>query len=292
MRLALVDAARVAHPLRDGMRLGAEEAADIRVEGGADHHATIRVRGEETFIEPVGPVSVGGLPVRAGALRLLHDGDHVVLGEIGLECTRIDTELPPNLDTVEIALRAGDRALQRLRWAVAVVEGEPRGAAISLETGRVYRIGRGDDADLRLDDPTASRVHLELKLEGGQLLLRDPGKTTGVVVGDGRLDAGRWAAWPLGLHVGLGRSALACRPPTDQSEAIAREVKRLAPVEEPVEAAAPAPEPPKVDPPAAPPIKATPTVPREPRRPSAWLVPAGITAVVLVLFALLYWILS
>ena len=130
MRLALLDAARVAHPLSDGARVGAEKAADVGVEGAADHHATIRVRGVETFIEPVGPVSVGGLPVRSGAPRLPHEGDRVALGAIELVCARVDTELPPNLDTVEIALRAGDRALQRIRWAVAVVEGEPRGAAI------------------------------------------------------------------------------------------------------------------------------------------------------------------
>lgn len=293
MRLALLDPARVAHALREGLRVGAGEGAEVRVEGEgiAEHHATIRIRGDETFIEAVGPLSVGSLPVRLGALRLLRDGDRIALGAVDLECARLDTELPPHLDTVEIALRAGDRALQRAHWIVALVEGEPASAAITLEPGRTYRIGRGDEADLRVDDPTASRVHLELKLERGQLLLRDPGKTTGIVVGDGRLDPGRWAAWPTGAHVGLGRSALACRPPSDQAKAIEREVRRLVPSEDPVEAPPPAAEDPKMDPPRAPSVGAMP--PRTvARRASNWLVPAGIGVVVLVGLALIYWILS
>ncbi len=49
----------------------------------------------------------------------------------------------------------------------------------------VTTIGRGPDADLRLDDPGVSRLHAELRVSGGAATMTDLGSTNGIVV-DGR----------------------------------------------------------------------------------------------------------
>jgi len=51
-------------------------------------------------------------------------------------------------------------------------------------THAVTVIGRGVDADLRLNDPGVSRRHAELRLEGEAIVLVDTGSTNGVRVND------------------------------------------------------------------------------------------------------------
>ncbi len=50
------------------------------------------------------------------------------------------------------------------------------------------RIGRGDDTDLRIDDPGISRHHAELRRSGGDVTIVDLGSTNGVVVDGQRVD--------------------------------------------------------------------------------------------------------
>ena len=51
-------------------------------------------------------------------------------------------------------------------------------------THAVTVVGRGVDADLRLNDPGVSRRHAELRLEGEAIVLVDTGSTNGVRVND------------------------------------------------------------------------------------------------------------
>src|SRR4051794_7606995 len=51
-------------------------------------------------------------------------------------------------------------------------------------THAVTVIGRGVDADLRLNDPGVSRRHAELRLEGEAIVLVDTGSTNGVRVNE------------------------------------------------------------------------------------------------------------
>lgn len=55
----------------------------------------------------------------------------------------------------------------------------------------VTRIGRGADADLRIDDPGISRHHAELRRSGGDVTIVDLGSTNGVVVDGARVDGHR-----------------------------------------------------------------------------------------------------
>jgi len=51
-------------------------------------------------------------------------------------------------------------------------------------THAVTVVGRGVDADLRLNDPGVSRRHAELRLEGDAIVLVDTGSTNGVRVNE------------------------------------------------------------------------------------------------------------
>lgn len=85
--------------------------------------------------------------------------------------------------TVEIVSEA------RVDHDVAPAAGPPAGSAPRLEgtqgtftlTKAVTRIGRGADADVRIDDPGVSRHHAEVRI-GGDIILRDLGSTNGTYV--------------------------------------------------------------------------------------------------------------
>jgi pSer/pThr/pTyr-binding forkhead associated (FHA) protein len=50
-------------------------------------------------------------------------------------------------------------------------------------------IGRGRDADVRLDDPNISRTHVQFRVEGGDWVVADMGSTNGSRLNGGALNA-------------------------------------------------------------------------------------------------------
>jgi len=66
-------------------------------------------------------------------------------------------------------------------------------------------IGRGTDADLRIDDPGISRHHAELRHSGGDVVVADLGSTNGVVVDGDRVERARLRD---GAHVVLGTTTM------------------------------------------------------------------------------------
>jgi pSer/pThr/pTyr-binding forkhead associated (FHA) protein len=50
-----------------------------------------------------------------------------------------------------------------------------------------FRIGRGEGADLRIDDVKASRMHASIERQGGGIVLRDLGSSNGLHTADGRV---------------------------------------------------------------------------------------------------------
>lgn len=73
---------------------------------------------------------------------------------------------------------------------VAPAAGAAGGSAPRLEgaagtfalTKAVTNIGRGMDADIRIDDPGVSRHHAELRIAGPEVIIRDLGSTNGTYV--------------------------------------------------------------------------------------------------------------
>lgn len=72
---------------------------------------------------------------------------------------------------------------------LVVVDGPSRGARVAVSEG-IARVGTARGNDLRLSDPTVSRVHCELRLRAGSIAIRDCGSTNGTFVEGVRLREG------------------------------------------------------------------------------------------------------
>lgn len=112
--------------------------------------------------------------------------------------------------------------------AVAGVDAEPatpseiRHAALVVEVNGVRHplnppgltIGRGTDADLRINDPGVSRVHARIVVTGNgpqqQLSIEDLGSTNGIVVDGQRV---RQSALAAGSRIEIGSTRLAITSP-------------------------------------------------------------------------------
>jgi pSer/pThr/pTyr-binding forkhead associated (FHA) protein len=67
------------------------------------------------------------------------------------------------------------------------------------------RAGRdGAQCGIMLTEPRVSGVHASLKLEGGQLLVRDENSNNGTLVNGNRLDPGSWTPAPNGSLIRFG----------------------------------------------------------------------------------------
>lgn len=65
---------------------------------------------------------------------------------------------------------------------------EVAGTSVALRGDRTV-IGRGLEADVRIDDPGVSRRHAEVRVRGGQVVVADLGSTNGIVLGGRRVDS-------------------------------------------------------------------------------------------------------
>ena len=68
-----------------------------------------------------------------------------------------------------------------------LLEEQRSGRTWLLQTGRVYRLGRNPDQDIRLDEPSISRSHAELFWDGQACHVRDCGSRFGTYLGDRRI---------------------------------------------------------------------------------------------------------
>jgi transcriptional regulator with PAS, ATPase and Fis domain len=80
-------------------------------------------------------------------------------------------------------------AVRVLSVRLVVVDGPSRGATVAVSEG-IARVGTASGNDLRLNDATVSRVHCELRVRSGSVLVRDCGSTNGTYVEGVRLREG------------------------------------------------------------------------------------------------------
>lgn len=98
------------------------------------------------------------------------------------------------------------------------VIGGPDAGGVHRLHGRQIRVGRSSEADVPLDDPDVSRLHLALRLGAeGEVTVRDLGSTNGSTL-DGRLLTGEEQPLPEGALLRLGESTLALAGPDRPGE--------------------------------------------------------------------------
>ncbi|AUG77519.1 hypothetical protein CFP65_2698 [Kitasatospora sp. MMS16-BH015] len=143
-----------------------------------------------------GPRSATHVHLYAGARRL---DDQALLGH------------PPLLDGAVLSLNEPDpdaEEADRPAEAELRVVGGPDAGGVHRLHGDQIRVGRSSEADVPLDDPDVSRLHLALQLgPDGQVTVRDLGSTNGTTL-DGRFLRAEPAELPEGALLRVGESTL------------------------------------------------------------------------------------
>lgn len=117
---------------------------------------------------------------------------------------------------------------------LSVLWGRHGGRRIVLKPGDVLRVGRGDEADVVLDDRELCRVHFEIDWDGERAEVRDRSRHSGVRDGtriDGRPTQQTWARHGSFLQAGASRFLVhyeATTPPREPPDPALREPRARA----------------------------------------------------------------
>jgi hypothetical protein len=109
----------------------------------------------------------------------------------------VEFELDDELDTGRFHVRsaavagATGRTQDTVSYAGAATPWVEVGSTTYALARPTTTIGRGAEADLRIDDPGISRTHAELRRSGGDVTVVDLGSTNGVVVDGERVSEAR-----------------------------------------------------------------------------------------------------
>lgn len=233
--------------------IGRGASSDVRLPDPSvsQRHASVRIdAGVHTLVDEGSQngTFVGGTRLAPGTPRVLKSGDLVRVGRVWLE-VRID-QAPPTADlpnaTRDLALALVSAAMRATGHdtiaRVHVVEGRDVGRELALDDeGRPYVLGRGDRCDLLLDDPDASREHVQLVRRGSVVLARDLESKNGVRIGDAPIEPNRDVPWRPALVLRVGRSVLALEEPVARALADLEQApdERIEPGDEPPAPTAP-----------------------------------------------------
>jgi hypothetical protein len=147
-------------------------------------------------------IRIRGRFLRGGERWLLRPGESARVG---------DARIVARGDEPGTAAQAKELLLSALRGedpdcgpGIAILGGPEAGRRLPLRDGV---LGRGEAATLRLDDPSLSRSHARIRLDGARVLLEDLGSKNGLRV-KGRRMSGVQEIHP-GDEVRAGRTVLA-----------------------------------------------------------------------------------
>jgi two-component system response regulator AtoC len=122
---------------------------------------------------------------------------------------RTGIDLPAGIDATERIQHTGPSTPHLL-----IISHNGTWTSRSLSTGGVYTIGRGDDADVHLEDQAVSRQHARLEVGGaGDLRLVDLNSENGSLVGS-KLIRNVTATMRPGELIQIGRTVLAVQAPS------------------------------------------------------------------------------
>lgn len=72
---------------------------------------------------------------------------------------------------------------------LVIIGGHEQGKAFTIREGKTLVVGRGQAADVQINDPHMSRVHCNIALNNGKLMLSDAGSSGGTFVGETKIDS-------------------------------------------------------------------------------------------------------
>lgn len=153
--------------------------------------------------------SSGGLDILADELQqeattYAADQDYQLLGPVQVEFAGLENEMAGQLE-VEATTRRGAAAPATAASASPQHPIIDVGGEKWLLTETVTVLGRGNDADITVDDPSVSRRHLELRITPTGVIATDLGSSNGTFVEGHRIDA---ATLVDGNQIVIGRTPI------------------------------------------------------------------------------------
>lgn len=186
--------------------LGSGGDSRVRLDGLSERHAVLANdrRGLWLVIESGDAVAhVNARPVKR--LALVRPGDLITLGDVQIQLRSEFDPKPTQLPPAEgLPDRADNGAICAERFVLRGVGGAHYGRSFPL--CRPVVVGRGESANLRLEEPAMAENQARIELHGDSVVLRDLGKgdgTTlnGVPVRNAVLMAGDQLAWEQNRYV-------------------------------------------------------------------------------------------
>ena len=98
---------------------------------------------------------------------------------------RVTMSARPSVPLGAIAIEVGDAARASAQFALRMIKGLPVDGVYSI-TGAT-RVGRGDESEIVLLDPSVSRAHAIVELDAGEPVVRDLDSTNGTYVNGRRV---------------------------------------------------------------------------------------------------------
>lgn len=204
--------------------IGRGAHADVRLPARAvsSAHCVLRAEGGELSITDDGSSNgtlVNGALLVKSRRKVIRDGDRVIVPGFELTVT-ITTAVADNAE------RTATVARKLLADAIAAAGEEGSPPLLELRSGRkagqrwVFAaapsklvIGRGDNCDIIIDDPDASRHHAEFSRDDQGVILRDLNSKNGVFIAGRRVNERRMRD---GDELQIGRVVFAFRDPADE----------------------------------------------------------------------------
>src|SRR5688572_5832483 len=115
-------------------------------------------------------------------------------------------------DAIDTRVGGPLRPLRVRAVQLAVTGGPDRGLTARIDSPTRFVIGTGEDADLRVTDPTVSREHLRLHLSTAGVHARDEGSTNGTWMSGVRIGE---ATFATSVDLELGDTTVALRVESD-----------------------------------------------------------------------------
>ena len=103
-----------------------------------------------------------------------------------------------------------------MKLSIRVVAGPDAGRTFTVEDGKTLVVGRGQQSDTQINDPSVSRIHFEIRAKGGSVLVADRGSSSGTFVNGNRIENSEIS---LGTLIQAGDSKLRVEDANEISEA-------------------------------------------------------------------------
>lgn len=231
--------------------IGRGEGCEVRLPDPSVslRHASIRQRGGEHLLvdeKSTNGTFIGRVKLPPEAPRVLRSGELIRVGRVWLE-VRIEAKLVSGKAAAaakELALDLVSRGLaaqgEDPHPILRVIDGPDKGKELRLaDPGRRYILGRGKESDLCVDDPDASRRHVDVARKGDALAAHDLGSKGGTKI-DGGAIGQTDVAWKPGQELSFGGNTLTFEYPAAEALAeIERSPDEIIPAAEALDLAEP-----------------------------------------------------